>query len=80
MPDAQLLNVAMSRFSEAAAYHEAIHALRLRRNSVTPNLTDEQRAKRLAMIDVMAGMLERARDEMVEMGIGEWIALQSEST
>ena len=66
------LNSALSRFEEAASIHTAIHALRLRAGSVTPGLTDEQRAKRLGLIELMCSLLEKSRDEAVELGIHEW--------
>lgn len=62
----------MSRFEEATAYHRAIHVLRLRDQSIHPDLTDSQRAERTALITLMCRLLVKARDEAIELGIVEW--------
>lgn len=62
----------MSRFEEASAYHHAIHALNLRAQTIQPGLTEEQQLKRLSLVSTMIRLLEKARDEAVELGIVEW--------
>jgi hypothetical protein len=70
------ISQAMSRFSAAASYHDAIHALRHRRGQYS-NLPPDKQAQRLVMIDLMIGMLAKARDDDVELGIAEWQALSN---
>ena len=72
------LNSAMTRFDEASSYHSAIHALRLRSESAMPTLTEEQRLKRIALIDIMIGLLEKSRDDCVRLGIHEWAQAHQE--
>jgi len=62
----------MSRFEEASSLHNAVHVLQLRAQSATPTLSLEQRAKRIAMIEIMCGLLSKARDDAIALGIHEW--------
>lgn len=66
------LNSAMSRFEEASSLHTAIRALRLRGQTFPPNLTPEQLAKRSQVIETMCQLLEKSRNETIELGIHEW--------
>lgn len=62
----------MSRFEEASELHRAVRTLRLRAQTRLPQLSDEQHAKRLVMIETFCALLEKSRDEAVDLGIHEW--------
>jgi hypothetical protein len=66
------LNEAISRFEEAASIHTAIRCLRLRAESTPTGMAPETQAKRIALISTMCSLLERSRDETIELGILQW--------
>jgi len=67
-----LLNSAMSRFEEATQMHGAVRTLRLRASKINPAHTAEQAEKRIAMIELMCGLLEKARDDALDLGLHEY--------
>lgn len=70
MPDPTKLNMALSRFEEAASYHRAMQVIELRDQD--PRLTPDQQARRSVFNQLLIKMLTESMHECIMLGITEY--------